>query len=142
MSVQQIASACNRTMEHQAINALIGYSTAWNDATMTDSIAGALYSYDNRRNYVNGSADEFEKIKDLANLMLTQQDMLDDDGTRAPLILYPGVMACNIMNKGKIIAQVSHNNVKKLIELKLDVKDNANIKKPVSKNHINLAPVA
>lgn len=44
--------------------------------------------------------------------------------------------------QGKIIAQVSHNNMKKFIELKLDVKNNTSLKKPVSKNHIITTPVA
>ncbi|WP_455210840.1 zf-HC2 domain-containing protein [Kaarinaea lacus] len=46
------------------------------------------------------------------------------------------------LQQGKIIAQVSHNNVKKFIELKLDVKNNSDIQKPVSKNHIITTPVA
>ncbi|KPJ94797.1 MAG: hypothetical protein AMJ53_04535 [Gammaproteobacteria bacterium SG8_11] len=44
--------------------------------------------------------------------------------------------------QGKIIAQVSHNNLMKSIELKLDVKNSADVKKPVSKNQIITTPVA
>jgi hypothetical protein len=44
--------------------------------------------------------------------------------------------------QGKIIAQVTHNNLMKSIELKLDVKSNSDTKKPVSKNLIITTPVA
>lgn len=44
--------------------------------------------------------------------------------------------------QGKIIAQVSHNKLMKSIELTLNVKNNADANKPVSKNHIIMAPVA
>ena len=44
--------------------------------------------------------------------------------------------------QGRIIAQVSHNKLQKSIELKLNVKNNSELKKPVSKNHIITTPVA
>ena len=44
--------------------------------------------------------------------------------------------------QGKIVAQVTHNNLMKSIELKLDVKNNTGANKPVSNNNIIITPVA
>ena len=44
--------------------------------------------------------------------------------------------------QGKIVAQVSHNKFMKSIELNLNVRNNSDAKKPVSKNHIATTPIA
>lgn len=104
-SVLQIAIASNRTLEHQVWNYLFGATGGtFNGDTMTDSIAGALYSYANRRNYINGSVEDHEKVIELINLMLTQTDMLDDDGNTAPMILTPNIFVANVQNIGLIRA--------------------------------------
>lgn len=104
-AVLQIAIAANRTLEHQVWNYLFGASGGtFNGDTMTDTIAGALYSYTNRRNYINGTVDDYEKVIELINLMLTQTDLMDDDGATAPMTMIPNIFVANVQNIGKIRA--------------------------------------
>lgn len=102
-SVQLFADAMNRTVMRKVMNNILAYSTAVNNATMTDSIAGTLYNNVLRGyNYVNGTILEFEKIRQLIEYMLTQRDYADDDGTQAPLVLMPWLFIGNITKIGYV----------------------------------------
>lgn len=104
-SVMQIAMAANRTMEHLVWNMIFAASGgSFNGDTMSDSIAGALYSYANRRNYINGEITDYTKVVELIQLMLTQTDLLDDDGTTAPMTMMPYLFIGNVQEIGKIRA--------------------------------------
>jgi hypothetical protein len=108
-AIQQIAYAANRTMFHNVIKMCIGYSTAFNDDTMTDSIAGALYSFANRANYIDGESNDWDKIKQLVNLMWTQVDLLDSGGSQAPLTIEPYLFIGEITQIGSVKSMVKND---------------------------------
>ena len=105
-STKQLATSANRTVYGNVMKKVIGYSTAWNDEVQTDSIAGVLYSA-TRRNLIDGSIDDFDKLKQLINLMLTAQDLLDDGGTRAAMTIEPYLFIGEVTKIGAVMARMT-----------------------------------
>jgi hypothetical protein len=104
--IQLFSDAMNRTVYRKVMDMVLAFSTTVNGATMADTTAGTLYNYANRKNYINGGSDDFDKIVELIGLMMSQVDFPDDAGGEAPLALQPWIFAAEIMKIGAVKARV------------------------------------
>lgn len=104
--IQLFSDAMNRTVYRKVMDLALAFSTTVNGATMADTTAGTLYNYANRKNYINGGSDDFDKIVELIGLMMSQVDLMDDAGGEAPLAIQPWIFAAEIMKIGAVKARV------------------------------------
>jgi hypothetical protein len=96
--------ALNTTFAHAVWNLAIGFGTAFNnedlgDATESGSPNGVLYSTA-RKNFVNGTAADANDVKDVVDLMFTQEDYALAGEDPQPLMLSPGVALCDVTKRG------------------------------------------
>jgi hypothetical protein len=94
------------TIAHKIWKLVLGFGTAVNNEDLGDSaetgISGGVLYHALRKNYVNGSINDSDKIKELVDLMMVQVDIAAAGETNMPLPLQPGRVVCKSTNLGWI----------------------------------------
>jgi len=98
------------TIAHRVWKYVLGYGTAVNNEDLGDSatsgVTGGVLYHALRNNYVNGSINDSDKIKELVDLMMVQTDIAAAGETNMPLPLQPGKVICKNTNLGWVLGRL------------------------------------